>query len=56
MQAGVPLYEVMHLTGHKSFEMVQRYSHLAPYYAEKAIQALDAFGHVLVTVQNENAA
>jgi integrase len=56
VQAGVPLYEVMHLTGHKSFEMVQRYSHLAPDYAEKAIQALDAFGHVLVTVENENAA
>ncbi len=37
VQGGVPLYEVMHLTGHKSFEMVQRYSHLAPDYAEKAI-------------------
>jgi integrase len=45
VQGGVPLYEVMHMTGHKSFEMVQRYSHLAPDYAERAIQALDAFGH-----------
>jgi len=56
VQAGVPLYEVMHLTGHKSFEMVQRYSHLAPDYAERAIQALDTFGHGLVTVENEDAA
>ena len=55
-QAGVPLYEVMHLTGHKSFEMVQRYSHLAPDYAERAIQAMDAFDHDLVTVRNEDAA
>ena len=30
VQQGVSLYEVMHLTGHKSFEMVQRYAHLAP--------------------------
>jgi len=56
VQAGVPLYDVMHLTGHKSLEMVQRYSHLGPDYAERAIQALDAFGHDLVTVRNENAA
>ncbi len=55
VQGRVPLYEVMHLTGHKSLEMVQRYSHLAPDYAERAIQALDAFGHDLVTVRNEDA-
>jgi integrase len=30
VQGGVPLYNVMHLTGHKSLEMVQRYAHLAP--------------------------
>jgi integrase len=28
VQQGVSLYEVMHLTGHKSFQMVQRYAHL----------------------------
>ena len=30
VQGGVPLYDVMHLTGHKSLQMVQRYAHLAP--------------------------
>ena len=45
VQAGIPLYEVIHLAGHKSLEMVQRYSHLAPDYADRAIQALNAIGH-----------
>lgn len=31
----------MHLTGHKSLEMVQRYAHLAPEYQEAAIAVLD---------------
>jgi len=52
VQAGFPLYEVMNLTGHKSFEMVQRYSHLAPDDADRAIQALNAIGHDLGTLQN----
>ena len=56
VQAGIPLYEVMHLTGHKSLEMVQRYSHLAPDYADRAIQALNAIGHDLVTPQSRDAA
>lgn len=47
VQGGVPLYDVMHLTGHKSLEMVQRYSHLAPDYQDRAIGALNAFGHSL---------
>lgn len=37
----MPLYNVMHLTGHKSLEMVQRYAHLAPEYQEAAIAVLD---------------
>lgn len=41
VQGGVPLYNVMHLTGHKSLEMVQRYAHLAPEYQEAAIAVLD---------------
>jgi len=41
VQGGVPLYNVMHLTGHKSLEMVQRYSHLAPEFQEAAIAVLD---------------
>ncbi len=56
VQAGVPLYEVMHMTGRKSLEMVQRYSHLAPDYADRAIQALNAVGHDLVTPVRSDAA
>ncbi len=41
VQGGVPLYNVMHLTGHKSLEMVQRYAHLAPEYQDAAIAVLD---------------
>ncbi len=44
VQQGVSLYEVMHLTGHKSFQMVQRYAHLAPEFQERAIAALEAYG------------
>ena len=44
VQKGIPLYEVMHLTGHKSFAMVQRYAHLAPEYQERAIAALNDYG------------
>ncbi|MGB0670895.1 MAG: tyrosine-type recombinase/integrase [Rhodospirillales bacterium] len=44
VQQGVSLYEVMHLTGHKSVSMVQRYAHLAPDFQEAAIRALEAFG------------
>lgn len=46
VQLGVSLYEVMHLTGHKSFSMVQRYAHLAPDFQERAIGALNAYGTV----------
>jgi integrase len=41
VQGGVPLYDVMHLTGHKTLEMVQRYAHLAPEFQEAAIAVLD---------------
>ena len=44
VQKGIPLYAVMHLTGHKSFAMVQRYAHLAPEYQERAIAALNDYG------------
>ena len=56
VQGGVPLYDVMHLTGHKSLQMVQRYAHLAPDYQERAMQALDSFGHNLGTVDGQRAA
>ena len=41
VQNGVSIYEVMHLTGHKSLAMVQRYAHLAPDFQKTAIAALD---------------
>ena len=53
VQQGVSLYEVMHLTGHKSVSMVQRYAHLAPDFQERAIAALNVYGHNLGTM-NEN--
>lgn len=54
VQGGVPLYEVMSLTGHKSLEMVQRYAHLAPDFQERAINTLDRYGHNLDTVPNND--
>jgi integrase len=56
VQQGVPLYEVMHLTGHKSVSMVQRYAHLAPDYQCRAIEALNSYGHNLGTVSPEECA
>ncbi len=44
VQQGVSLYEAMHLTGHKSVSMIQRYAHLAPDFQEAAIAALETFG------------
>ncbi len=60
VQGGVPLYEVMNLTGHKSLSMVQRYAHLAPDFQDAAIRVLDTrptglcdtTSHDLVTVEN----
>jgi len=46
VQNGVSLYEVMHLTGHKSFSMVQRYAHLAPDFQAQAIEALNDAGTI----------
>jgi integrase len=52
VQAGVPLYDVGQLMGHKSLEMVQRYAHLAPDYQERAIAALNEIGHKMGTAPN----
>jgi len=54
VQQGISLYEVMHLTGHKSVSMVQRYAHLAPDYQERAIKALNNYGHNLGTAGNSS--
>lgn len=40
----------MHLTGHKSLEMVQRYSHLASDYQERAMNVLNAREHKIGTI------
>lgn len=56
VQGGVPLYDVQHLMGHKSLDMVQRYAHLAPDFGEKAIQTLNRVGHKLGTVASREAA
>ncbi|MDP6953733.1 MAG: tyrosine-type recombinase/integrase [Alphaproteobacteria bacterium] len=56
VQQGVPLYDVMHLMGHKSLDMVQRYAHLAPDFQERAIQALNQLGHNLGTGEGDKAA
>jgi hypothetical protein len=50
VQQGLPLYEVMHMTGHRSLVMVQRYAHLAPEFQERAIVALNHYGHDFVTL------
>ncbi|PHQ72264.1 MAG: hypothetical protein COB93_00925 [Sneathiella sp.] len=50
VQGGVPLYDVMHMTGHKSLEMVQRYAHLAPEFQSQSIKVLDQLGHNTGTV------
>ena len=44
VQQGLPLYEMMHMTGQKSLTMMQRYAHLAPEYQERAIIALNRYG------------
>ncbi|MEQ9488804.1 MAG: site-specific integrase [Alphaproteobacteria bacterium] len=57
VQNGVSIYEVMHLTGHKSLAMVQRYAHLAPDFQKSAIAALDRHNASAGTVwaQSEEA-
>ena len=50
VQKGISIYEVIHLTGHKSLEMVQRYAHLAPDYKNRAIEALNSLSHNFGTV------
>ena len=55
-QGGVPLYDVMHLLGHRSLDMVQRYAHLAPDYQNGAIEVLNRLGHNLGTVGNRQSA
>ena len=56
VQGGVPLYDVMHLMGHKSLDMVQRYAHLAPDYQKGPIQVLNNLGHNLGTVERRQSA
>jgi integrase len=41
VQAGLPLYELQHLLGHASLDMVQRYAHLAPENLKRATAIFD---------------
>lgn len=53
VQQGEDLYRVMKLMGHKSYRMVQRYSHLEPGYQVDAIGKLNSYGHTLGTAEKE---
>jgi len=41
VQAGVPLFEVAKMLGHRDLRMTQRYAHLAPEHLRGAVAALD---------------
>ena len=53
VQKGISIYEVMHLTGHKSLVMVQCYAHLAPDYQNRAIEALNELRRNFGTVDQK---
>ena len=57
VQGGVPLYDVKHLMGHKTLEMVRRYAQLAPDFQEGAIQVPnDGFGRKMGTITDGQVA
>jgi integrase len=49
VSAGVPLAEVKDVLGHSTIKMTEKYAHLAPENARRAVAALEG-GHVLVTL------
>ena len=55
VQAGVDIYTVKELLGHKDLRMTVRYCHLSPEKLWDAVKVLDAegAGHVLVTVREK---
>jgi len=46
---GLDLYRVQHILGHKDSRMIQRYSHLSPFYLKEAVEIIDTIGHYLDT-------
>ena len=52
VQAGIDIYTVKELLGHKDLRMTVRYAHLFPEKLREAVKVLDVeeVGHVLVTV------
>lgn len=53
VQAGIDIYTVKELLGHKDLRMTVRYAHLSPEKLREAVKVLDVeeVGHVLVTVK-----
>jgi site-specific recombinase XerD len=41
VQAGIPLYEVQHVLGHKDISTTMRYAHLQPEHLRNAVAVLD---------------
>ena len=52
VQAGVPLYTVQRLMGHKSIVMTQRYAHLAP---DQGAEAARLLSGISLTGEHEAA-
>lgn len=54
VQAGIDLYVVKELLGHKTITMTMRYAHHNPESLRHGVEILDTSGYVLVTVDNKN--
>jgi integrase len=58
VQDGVPIYNVMHLLGHRSMTMVQRYAHLAPEFQDQVVRVMNGrnLGTLATSVANDSSA
>ena len=54
VQAGVDLYRVQKLCGHKDQRMTQRYAHLLPETLREAIKVIDSKGTATILLQSDN--
>ena len=53
VQAGVDLYVVKELLGHKTLAMTMRYAHHYPESLRRGVEVLDASGYTMVTLENK---
>jgi integrase len=53
VQAGIDLYVVKELLGHKTIVMTMRYAHHYPESLRRGVEVLDGFGYTLVTPGNK---